>query len=254
VTQLQRIDRALVVAGLARDTSEALQLIAQDRVTVNGAPVLNVARQVHPRDQVAVVEVAQFVSRGGLKLDAALNHFAQAGDAVAIAGARVLDAGASTGGFVDCLLQRGAGQVVACDVGRGLLHPKIAADGRVEVRDELNARDIGASIRAGALVGDFDLVVADLSFISLTLVAESLVAATRTAGQLLVLVKPQFEASKPEVDKGAGVIIDDAIRQRCIAEVREAFVRYGVRPRGEVESAVAGPAGNREHWLRLTRE
>jgi 23S rRNA (cytidine1920-2'-O)/16S rRNA (cytidine1409-2'-O)-methyltransferase len=216
--------------------------------------VLNAARQVHPRDQVAVVEVAQFVSRGGLKLDAALNHFAQAGDAVAIAGARVLDAGASTGGFVDCLLQRGAGQVVACDVGRGLLHPKIAADGRVEVRDELNARDIGASIRAGALVGDFDLVVADLSFISLTLVAESLVAATRTAGQLLVLVKPQFEASKPEVDKGAGVIIDDAIRQRCIAEVREAFVRYGVRPRGEVESAVAGPAGNREHWLRLTRE
>ena len=243
MTQLQRIDRALVAAGLARDTSEALQLIAQDRVTVNGAPVLNAARQVHPRDQVAVVEVAQFVSRGGLKLDAALNHFAQAGDAVAIAGARVLDAGASTGGFVDCLLQRGAGQVVACDVGRGLLHPKIAADQRVEVRDELNARDIGASIRAGALVGDFDLVV-----------AESLVAATRTAGQLLVLVKPQFEATKAEVDKGAGVIIDDAIRQRCIAEVREAFVRYGVQPRGEVESAVAGPAGNREHWLRLTRE
>ena len=119
MTQLQRIDRALVAAGLARDTSEALQLIAQDRVTVNGAPVLNAARQVHPRDQVAVVDVAQFVSRGGLKLDAALNHFAQAGDAVAIAGARVLDAGASTGGFVDCLLQRGAGQVVACDVGRG---------------------------------------------------------------------------------------------------------------------------------------
>ncbi|MDP4973579.1 MAG: S4 domain-containing protein, partial [Ilumatobacteraceae bacterium] len=169
---MQRIDRALVAAGLARDTSEALQLIAQDRVTVNGAPVLNAARQVHPRDQVAVVEVAQFVSRGGLKLDAALNHFALLGDAVAVAGVRVLDAGASTGGFVDCLLQRGAGQVVACDVGRGLLHPKIAADQRVQVRDELNARDIGTSIRAGALVGDFDLVVADLSFISLTLVAE----------------------------------------------------------------------------------
>ena len=92
-----------------------------------------------------MVEVAQFVSRGGLKLDAALNHFAQVGDAVAVASARVLDAGASTGGFVDCLLQRGAGQVVACDVGRGLLHPKIAADQRVEVRDELNARDIAAA-------------------------------------------------------------------------------------------------------------
>lgn len=254
MTQLQRIDRALVAAGLARDTSEALQLIAQDRVTVNGAPVLNAARQVHPRDQVVVVEVAQFVSRGGLKLDAALDHFAELGDAVVIAGARVLDAGASTGGFVDCLLQRGAGLVVACDVGRGLLHPKIAADHRVEVRDELNARDIGTAIRAGALIGDFDLVVADLSFISLTLVAESLVTATRTTGQLLVLVKPQFEATKAEVDKGAGVIVDDAIRRRCIAEVREAFARHGAQPRGEVESAVAGPAGNREHWLRLTRE
>ena len=245
----QRIDRALVAVGLARTIEEAQALIADDRVTVNGAPVLNARRQVTARDQLAVVEVAKFVSRGGLKLEAALDDLE-----LSVAGARVLDAGASTGGFVDCLLQRGAARVVACDVGRGLLHPKVANDPRVEVRDEVNARDIGAMVRGENLHGNFDVVVADLSFISLTVVAESLVAATRSGGTLLLLVKPQFEATKEEADKGSGVITDESIRQRCVRTVRDSFERLGARVVAEVECAVPGPAGNREHWLQVTAQ
>ena len=250
MAQQQRVDRALVAGGLARDSGEAQQFIAEHRVTVNGSPVLNAARQVSSADQLVVLPVEQFVSRGGLKLDAALNWFAAAGEPLTVEGACVLDAGASTGGFVDCVLQRGARRVIACDVGRGLLHPKIANDSRVDVRDEVNAREIGAMVRSGALPGDCDLVVADLSFISLTLVVDSLVTAARTGGELLVLVKPQFEAEKHEVDKGAGVITDDVIRWRCIDSVRTALERAGATVVGEVESAVPGPAGNREHWLR----
>lgn len=245
----QRIDRALVAVGLARTIEDAQALIADDRVTVNGAPVLNARRQVTARDQLAVVEVAKFVSRGGLKLEAALDDLE-----LSVAGARVLDAGASTGGFVDCLLQRGAARVVACDVGRGLLHPKVANDPRVEVRDEVNVRDIGAMVRGENLQGNFDVVVADLSFISLTVVAESLVAATRSGGTLLLLVKPQFEATKEEADKGSGVITDESIRQRCVRTVRDSFERLGARVVAEVECAVPGPAGNREHWLQVTAQ
>lgn len=249
MTHPQRVDRALVSAGLVRSIEEAHALIADDRVTVNGAPVMNAARQVSARDHVAVVEVAKFVSRGGLKLEAALDALG-----VSVSGARVLDAGASTGGFVDCLLQRGAAHVVACDVGRGLLHPKVANDPRVEVCDEVNARDIGDMVRDGRLSGGFDVVVADLSFISLTTVAKSLMDAARAGGTLLLLVKPQFEATKEEVDRGSGVIADDAVRQRCIRTVRDSLERLGARYVADVECAVPGPAGNREHWLQVAAQ
>lgn len=248
-----RIDKALVAKGLARSEGEAAALIADDRVTVNGAPALNVARQVSDRDQLAVLAVDRFVSRGGLKLESALAHFDQSGLPVQIRGARVLDAGASTGGFVDCLLQRGASTVVACDVGRGLLHPKIADDPRVEVRDGVNAREIGEMSLAGTLAGPFDVVVADLSFISLRAVMKSLVTACRQGGELLLLVKPQFEASKSETDKGGGVITDQAVRERCIGEVASSMAQHGARVSGDVECEVAGPAGNREHWLRAVK-
>jgi len=253
VARPRRIDEALVAEGLSRSVGEATELIADDRVTVNGAPVLNVARQVTDRDQLAVVPLAKYVSRGGLKLEAALEHFAQQRRPLAIAGARVLDAGASTGGFVDCLLQSGAACVVACDVGNGLLHPRIATDPRVEVRDAVNAREIGTMLVDGSLHGEFDLVVADLSFISLRLVLAGLVAATRSGGELLVLVKPQFEATRPEVDRGGGVITDETIRRRCIDEVAVEFALLGAVVTGEVPCAVPGPAGNREHWLRAVR-
>jgi 23S rRNA (cytidine1920-2'-O)/16S rRNA (cytidine1409-2'-O)-methyltransferase len=245
----RRIVDALVDAGLATSRDEAAALIADDRVTVNGAPVLNPARQVVATDQLAVVKLERFVSRGGEKLDAALTHFDTSGQTVFVHSARILDAGASTGGFVDCLLQRGASRVVACDVGRGLLHASIAKDPRVEVRDGVNARELSALVQRGELLGDFDLVVADLSFISLRVVAEGLIGAVRRGGQMLLLVKPQFEATKPEVDKGGGVISDEAIRRRCIEEVTDAYTDAGASLVGEVESAVQGPAGNREHWL-----
>lgn len=253
MARAQRIDAALVAAGLARSEDEARALIADDRVTVNGAPVLNSTRQVTERDQLAVVPLERFVSRGGLKLDAALEHFAQSGAEVPVRGAKALDAGASTGGFVDCLLRRGATSVVACDVGRGLLHPRIASDARVEVRDGVNAREIGSLIAEGSLTGGYDLVVADLSFISLRSVMRSLVSAVRPGGELLLLVKPQFEATKTEVDRGGGVIRDDVVRRRCIDEVSASVRQEGAEVVGEVESAVAGPAGNREHWLRVRR-
>jgi len=249
----KRVDEALVVAGLARSREEATALIDDDRVTVNGAPVLNHARQVAETDRLVVLDVERFVSRGGLKLEAALTHFDALGDPVAVAESRVLDAGASTGGFVDCLLQRGAAHVVACDVGRGLLHPRIAGDPRVTVRDGVNVRELTALVAAGEITADVDLVVADLSFISLTVVVNDLVTAVRAGGELLVLVKPQFEARKEEVDRGHGVISDPVVRERCIAMVRNALEVAGARVVADVESAVPGLAGNREHWLRARK-
>lgn len=249
----RRVDTALVARGLARNEAEAAELIADDRVTVNGAPVLNMARQVTSSDQLAVLSLERFVSRGGLKLEHALEHFERIGYPVPVRGVRVLDAGASTGGFVDCLLQNGAARVVACDVGRGLLHPKVAGDPRVEVRDGVNARDIAALVRGGELQGEFELVVADLSFISLRTVMESLAAAARSEGELLLLVKPQFEAAKHEVDKGGGVISDPVVRRRCIDEVAASLSNHGARVIGEVESGTLGPAGNLEHWLRAVK-
>jgi len=249
VARPRRIDQALVAAGLARDDAEARALIEDDRVTVNGAPVLNVGRQVVVSDQVAVIEIQRFVSRGGLKLDAALAHFAATEQPLTVTGASVLDIGASTGGFVDCMLQRGAARVVTCDVGRGLLHPRLVADPRVEVHDGVNARDLPTLVDAGNFPRDFDIVVVDVSFISLRVVLDGIIATLRPGGEALVLVKPQFEATKAEADRGGGVIVDDEVRRRCIAEVKSAMVERGFRVVGEVESAVPGPAGNREHWI-----
>lgn len=248
----RRVADALVVAGLARDHDEARALIENDRVTVNGAPVLNAARQVSAGDVLAVVEETRFVGRGGLKLSGALDHFESTGRPLPVVGARVLDLGASTGGFVDCLLQRGAAQVVACDVGRGLLHPRIAVDPRVEVRDGVNARDIASIVERGEIVGGFDLVVADLSFVSLKLVVGQIAAVLRPGGEALLLVKPQFEASKREVDRGKGVISDATVRRRCIDEVAAALRAARFEVVGEVESAIPGPAGNREQWIRAS--
>jgi 23S rRNA (cytidine1920-2'-O)/16S rRNA (cytidine1409-2'-O)-methyltransferase len=163
----------------------------------------------------------------------------------------VIDIGASTGGFVDCLLVHGAEAVTACDVGKGLLHPRIAADPRVTVRDSLNCRDLVAAVSRGDVAADHDLVVADVSFISLRILRDGILAAVRPGGAALLLVKPQFEARRREVDAGAGVIRDDDVRRRCVDEVAEAFAHAGCTERGRVDCAVHGPAGNREVWLWL---
>jgi 23S rRNA (cytidine1920-2'-O)/16S rRNA (cytidine1409-2'-O)-methyltransferase len=180
------------------------------------------------------------VSRGGDKLDGALDHFT-----VTVAGVRALDAGASTGGFTDCLLQRGAREVVAVDVGYGQLHERLRADERVEVRDRTNIR----SLDADAIGGPVDLVVADLSFISLRTVASSLVACARPGADLVLLVKPQFEAGRAEASRGKGVIRDPEVRARVLEEVLGTLRALGAAIMGTMESPVPGGDGNVELFV-----
>jgi 23S rRNA (cytidine1920-2'-O)/16S rRNA (cytidine1409-2'-O)-methyltransferase len=207
---------------------------------------------VAPSDAIVVKHPDRFVSRGGEKLDFALEHFV-----IEVADRIVLDAGASTGGFTDCLLQRGAKRVVAVDVGKGQLHQTIARDARVVVCDETNIRDLEypeVMQRNGnsEIFGDqFDLIVADLSFISLKSVAKAFVARSAKPGQLLLLVKPQFEASRQEVDKGAGIIRDSAIHDRVQHEVGELYTSLGCLVRGVVESPIKGAQGNVEFLMCL---
>ncbi len=240
----RRLDAELVRRGLAPSRAEAHRLIDEGLVTVGGAPAPKVSRLVDPGDAVAVSgPPRRFVSRGGEKLDAALDRFG-----IDVGGARVLDAGASTGGFTDCVLQRGAAEVTAVDVGYGQLHEKLRADPRVVNRERFHVRDVSSdTVRGGA-----DLVVADLSFISLTKVVEPLLGAARPGADLVVLVKPQFEAGRAEVSKGRGVITDPAVWERTIDGVVAAFVAGGATMMGRMASPIHGAEGNTEFlvWLR----
>jgi len=213
-------------------------LIADGRVTVSGAIADKPARLVAPSDALAVRGPARpFVSRGGEKLAAALETFA-----VSVDGKRVLDAGASTGGFTDCVLQRGARQVMAVDVGYGQLHERLRADPRVVVRERTNVREIDAD----AIGGPVDVVVADLSFISLRTVVDALLDCAVPGGDLVLLVKPQFEAGRAEASKGRGVIRDAAVQARVVAEVCGALEARGAAIMGTMESPITGADGNVE--------
>jgi len=227
----------MVRRGLVASRAEAARAIEANSVLVNGAVAEKSSRLVDPADAVVVQQRARFVSRGGEKLDAALDAFA-----IDVGGMRVLDAGASTGGFTDCLMQRGAAHVVALDVGHGQLHPKIRADRRVTVFARFHVADVTAD----AIGGDVDLVVADLSFISLVRVMSPLIGVCRPAGQLVLLVKPQFEAGRAEVDRGSGVIRDPAIHARVRDEVSSALVDQGCEVVGCSDSPITGAQGNRE--------
>ena len=232
-----RLDADMVRRGLVASRAEAARAIEANSVLVNGAVADKSSRLVDPADAVVVQRRSRFVSRGGEKLDAALDSFE-----IDVTGMRALDAGASTGGFTDCLLQRGAAHVVALDVGHGQLHPKIRADPRVTVFERFHVLDVTAD----AIGGDVDLVVADLSFISLVRVLSPLIAVCRTNGQLVLLVKPQFEAGRAEVDRGSGVIRDPAIHQRVCDEVSAALVERGCEVVGWIDSPITGAQGNRE--------
>lgn len=241
----RRLSDALVERGLADSEAEAFALIADDRVTVDGAPANNPSRQIAPGEAILVVEPERFVSRGGEKLEGALEAFD-----ISVEGLTVVDVGAATGGFSDCVLQRGAARVVAIDVGRGLLHPRIAADPRVVV---MEGRSIRATAEAPELTEVGDLVVVDLSFISAASVSGLLARLVRPGGRLLVLVKPQFEASHEEASRGAGVIHDEEVRSRVVAEVRSALEAHGLRMVGSRDSVLAGRSGNREIFLLAER-
>ena len=252
----ERLELALVSRGLVSDLDAAKQAIDDRLVQVNGSIAISYSHLVAPNDQIRVVEQSRFVSRGGFKLEAALAHFE-----IDLAGLRVLDVGASTGGFTDCALQHGARQVVALDVGKNLLHEKLVSDQRVVEVSETNARDIvnltstGTSTSAGAGTGSamfaekFDVVVGDLSFISVHEVLPSMLAALKTDGLLILLVKPQFEATRLEADKASGVIEDPEIHQRVCREIGEATSQKGCSLLGVIESPIRGQQGNIEFLL-----
>lgn len=201
-------------------------------------------RQVAAGEPVVVVNApARFVSRGGEKLDAALERFG-----VDPAGRHVLDAGASTGGFTDCLLQRGATAVVAADVGRAQLHERLRADPRVTVIDRCNIRTADLDALGGQTFG---LVVADLSFISLRPVAGQLVGWVEPGGDVVVLIKPQFEAERVEASRGKGVIRDPAVWRRALGDVLSAFDRAGATMMGLMVSPLRGAEGNVEFLAHL---
>lgn len=234
----QRLDAELVRRGLVSTRADAVRSIETMRVLVNGAVADKASRQVHPGDAIVLVGPGpRFVSRGGEKLDAALERFQ-----LEVRGLSVLDAGASTGGFTDCLLQRGATRVVALDVGHGQLHPKIRDDPRVLVLERFHVRDVTPD----AIGGRVDAAVADLSFISLTRVLAPLVGVCVPGAPLVLLVKPQFEAGRVEVSRGHGIISDPAIHERVCAEVEAALVAEGCEVVGRMDSPISGSDGNRE--------
>ena len=237
----RRLDAELVRRELTTSRSEAQQLIGANRVLVNGSVAAKPSRQVAPGDAVVVSgPPARFVGRGAEKLDGALEDFG-----LDVAGMRALDAGASTGGFTDCLLQRGARQVVALDVGHGQLHERLRADDRVVNLERTNVRHVTADLIGGPV----DLVVGDLSFISLRLVIPALVSVCQPEAPMILLVKPQFEAGRSEVGKGRGIITDPAIHERVRVEVGDAFVAAGCSVRGWTDSPITGADGNREFLI-----
>ncbi len=240
----QRLDAELVRRQLVESRTDAGRAISAGRVLVNGAVADKASRQVHAGDALVISgPPARFVSRGGEKLDAALTAFA-----VDVNGMRVLDAGASTGGFTDCLLQRGAGHVVALDVGHGQLHPRIRDDARVTVLERFHIRDATPA----ALGGSVQLVTADLSFISLRRVLAPLIAAAEPGSGLVLLVKPQFEAGRVEVARAHGVITDAAIHERVRDEVGTALIEARCEVHGWIDSPIYGGDGNREFLVHAT--
>ena len=244
-----RLDAELVRRGLARSREHASELIAQRRVSVSGAVATKPATGV--TTDVAIVVAAdpdrpEYVSRGGHKLAGALAAFEPAG--LVVAGRRCLDAGASTGGFTDVLLRHGAAQVVAVDVGYGQLAWKLQSDERVLVRDRVNVRELTTEITDGPV----DVVVGDLSFISLELVLDALLGVTAPDGDLALMVKPQFEVGKDRVGKG-GVVRDPDLRADAVVGVANAAASRGWGARMVATSPLPGPSGNVEFFLWLRR-
>jgi 23S rRNA (cytidine1920-2'-O)/16S rRNA (cytidine1409-2'-O)-methyltransferase len=234
----RRLDAELVRRGLATSRTDAQLTVAAGRVLVNGAVAEKPARLVAAGDAVVVSgPPPRFVGRGGEKLDAALAAFA-----IDVAGRRALDVGASTGGFTDCLLQRGAAAVVALDVGHGQLHPRIRSDPRVLVLERTNVRDTTPATIGGIV----ELVVVDVSFISLTAIIPVLVTLCQPGAPMVLLVKPQFEAGRTEVSRGRGVITDPAIHDRVRDEVATALTTAGCDVLAWMDSPILGGEGNRE--------
>lgn len=250
-----RADQLLVERGLAASRSQAVRLIAGGLRWRDGAEWRTVSKNRDEVPETAELELldaaeARYVSRGGLKLEGAL-----AATGVDPQGRRCLDVGQSTGGFTDCLLQQGAEHVVGVDVGHGQLHARIRDDGRVTVVEGINARALTAAAWAAQSPDDseFGLIVGDLSFISLTLVLPAVVPLLAPGGDLLMLVKPQFELQPGQVGKG-GIVRDAALFSVVEERLRGACVALGLRVLRWLDSPIAGGDGNREFFIHAVHE
>ncbi|ACU74290.1 hemolysin A [Catenulispora acidiphila DSM 44928] len=247
MTPRRRLDAELVRRNLARSREQARELIEAGRVSVGGQKAGKPATQVETAAAIVVAEASEgpdYVSRGGHKLAGALAAFAA--DGLSFAGRRALDAGASTGGFTDVLLRNGAARVVAVDVGYGQLAWSLRTDERVTVLDRTNVRDLTPE----AIGGPVELVVGDLSFISLRLVLPALAACATPEADLALMVKPQFEVGRERLGSG-GVVRDVALHAEAVRDVAAAAGRAGLGVRGVAASPLPGPAGNVEYFLWL---
>ena len=242
----RRLDVELVSRGLAESRTHAQSLIEDGRVLVAGAPTDRAARLVAAGEPIRVIgPPPRFVGRGGEKLAAAFDHWDDLHHLTV--DAKAVDCGASTGGFTDCLLQHGAAHVTAVDVGHGQLHERIRADPRVTVVERTDIRNLEV-VESG---GPFDVLVADLSFISLRTVAPALVSLCKPLAPMVLLVKPQFEVGRAIASRTRGVITDDVVRAQALDEVIEAFLSLGCTSDGVHECPIHGADGNREYLVRL---
>ena len=242
-TQASRLDVILVQRGLVESRERARRLILAGKVRVNGQVISKAGTRIPTEAQIEITEPERYVSRGGYKLEQAFRTWP-----LSVKGKRCLDLGASTGGFTDCLLQHGAAQVVAVDVGKGQLAWRLRQDPRVEVREGVNAR----YLQPTDFETLFDAIVIDCSFISLRLILPVAERLIRPDGWIVALVKPQFEVGKEIADRWKGVIRDPAIHRQVLEDLQQ-FVRTQTRLRWKdvVESPLPGPAGNKEFlvWL-----
>ena len=240
-----RLDAELVRRELARSRESAVELITAGKVLVNGIPATKAASQVDAQISITLKDdQAEFVSRGGHKLAGALDHFSN----LKVAGKTALDAGASTGGFTDVLLKRGVKKVIAADVGYGQLAWQLQNDDRVKILDRVNVR----SLTKEQVGEEIDLVVADLSFISLKLVLPALIDVAKEEADFLIMVKPQFEVGKERLGAG-GVVRDATLRKEAVAAVADAAFALGLGCLGVVASPLPGPSGNVEYFLWLSK-
>lgn len=245
-----RLDRELVRRGLVGSREEAAAVIAAGRTFVDGVPATKPSTYIEGQAQVRITGPAgeRWASRGGGKLHGAFQAFEAAGDSPDVRGRRCLDAGASTGGFTDVLLRAGAREVVAVDVGYGQLSWRLRTNPRVRVVERCNVRHL----RPADIEGPTQVGVADLSFISLRLVLEALTACTAPDGELVVLVKPQFEVGRGQVGRG-GVVRDPSAQADAVLAVCAEARRHGLGVHGLCASPLPGPAGNREFFAWLVR-
>ncbi len=242
-----RLDQLLVEKGLVESREKAKRLIMSGQILVDGQPAPKPGQTLAPDREITLKAVERFVSRGGEKLEGAMQAFP-----ISLEGKVCLDIGSSTGGFTDCMLQHGATRVYAVDVGKGQLHWKLREDPRVVVMEGVNAR----YLMPADLPEPADFASIDTSFISLTNILPAVKSLLKPGGEIVSLIKPQFEAGKEEVDKGRGVITDPAIHEEVISKVREfGTEELGLEWIGLSTSPLKGPKGNIEflaHWKKST--